>query len=356
MRRLPIYFLIDVSESMIGDEILQVEEGIATIIQELKKDPTSIETVWISVIVFAGQAKTIIPLQEIISFYPPKFPIGSGTYLSRGLGHLMYELRKNIVKTTLEKKGDWKPIIFLFTDGVPTDNPSTAIEEWKKEWAKTANMVAISFGDENNTAILDQLTDNVLLFKNTDSTSYQQFFKWVTDSIKMSSMSIQENKTGFELADINNDTFLDPKELKNKPPIQYVDENFVVITGICQNSKRPYLIKYKKEIVESSIGYGLQTRQYRLKGSYALDHSYSELSAEDYIPKKINTEEIVGVPTCPSCGNQIALAMCTCGTIHCINTEKINSNGTISSSCPSCNMNAEYGFGDSGFDINRAQG
>ena len=30
------------------------------------------------------------------------------------------------IKTTLEKKGDWKPIVFLFTDGTPTDDPSSA--------------------------------------------------------------------------------------------------------------------------------------------------------------------------------------------------------------------------------------
>jgi uncharacterized protein YegL len=33
----------------------------------------------------------------------------------------MYELRKNQVLTTPEKKGDWKPIVFLFTDGSPSD-------------------------------------------------------------------------------------------------------------------------------------------------------------------------------------------------------------------------------------------
>ena len=116
MRRLPIYFLIDVSESMVGEPILEVEEGLSTIIQTLKKDAHAMETVWVSIIIFAGQAKTLVPLNDIVSFYPPKFPIGSGTSLSKGLGHLMFELRKNIIKTTIENKGDWKPIIFLLTD------------------------------------------------------------------------------------------------------------------------------------------------------------------------------------------------------------------------------------------------
>ena len=206
MRRLPIYFLIDISESMVGEPIQQVEEGLATIIQALKTDPNAIETVWISIIVFAGQAKTLVPLQEIISFYPPKFPIGSGTSLSNGLGHLMYDLRKNIVKTTAEQKGDWKPIVFLFTDGVPTDDTKTAIAEWKQNWARTANMVAVSFGEATDTKLLSELTENVLHFKNTDVDAYKQFFKWVTDSIKTSSGSVEENKSGFELAKLDGET------------------------------------------------------------------------------------------------------------------------------------------------------
>ena len=56
-----------------------LEPIIETIIQTLKTDPNAIETVWLSVIVFAGKPKTIVPLQELINFYPPKFPIGVRT-------------------------------------------------------------------------------------------------------------------------------------------------------------------------------------------------------------------------------------------------------------------------------------
>ena len=128
MRRLPFYFLIDVSESMIGEPIEQVQEGIATIIKELKSDPFALETVWISIIGFAGKSKIITPLQDIISFYPPKIPIGGGTSLSSGLNELMNAISRDVVKTTFERKGDWKPLIFLFTDGVPTDDTEQAIE------------------------------------------------------------------------------------------------------------------------------------------------------------------------------------------------------------------------------------
>lgn len=345
-RRLPIYFLIDVSESMIGDQILHVEEGMATIIQTLKTDPNAIETVWVSIIIFAGQAKTLVPLQELINFYPPKFPIGSGTSLSKGLGHLMYELRKNTVKTTQEVKGDWKPIVFLFTDGVPTDDTKNAIAEWKRNWAKTANLVAISIGDDSDNQQLSELTENVLHFKNTDSNAYKQFFKWVTDSIKTSSESVENNKTGFELAHLDENT-LSKINIFKGDKANFTDDNFVVLSAKCQSSKRPYLMKYKKHI--SLDNTGDINVLYRLVGAFQVDNIYFELSDETVNNQKINTEELWGSPTCPCCGNQFAFAACACGKLHCVGNEE-------TSTCPWCGNEGTYGDGEGGFDVKRTLG
>jgi uncharacterized protein YegL len=348
MRRLPIYFLIDVSESMVGDQIQLVEDGMATIIKAIKQDPHAIETVWVSIIVFAGQAKTLVPLQEIVSFYPPKFPIGGGTSLSKGLGHLMFELRKNTVKTTFEQKGDWKPIVFLFTDGVPTDDTKSVISEWKENWAKIANLVAISFGEETDTQILGELSENVLHFKNSTEEDYKKFFKWVTDSIKTSSISVENNSSGFELAKIDNDT-ISKIDLEKAPrPNLYVDNNFVVLAGKCQNTKRPYLMKYRKFIQPSGIS-DLQTKAYRLVGGFQVDNTYFELCDETGIDAKVSSDELIGAPACPCCGNQFGFAMCVCGKIHCIGDESM-------STCPWCGNQGSYTAGEGGFDVGRTLG
>jgi uncharacterized protein YegL len=349
MRRLPIYFLIDISESMVGEPIQQVEEGLAAIIQALKSDPYAPETVWVSIVIFAGQPKTLVPLQEIVNFYPPRFPIGSGTSLSKGLGHLMHELRSNIVKTTYEQKGDWKPIIFLFTDGVPTDDTTAAISEWKQNWQRSANLIAISFGDEVDTALLGQLTDTVLHFKNTTPQAYKEFFRWVSDSIKTSSISVESNATGFELAKTNNDTLskIDLSKPADRKP--YVDDNFVVLAAKCQNTKRPYLMKYTRNLNPGNFGgVELYTKSYRLTGAFTVYNSYFEL-ADTSIEVKVNSEELVGAPSCPCCGNPHGLAVCACQKIHCIGDEK-------ESTCPWCGNKGTYGMGSGGFDINRAQG
>lgn len=349
MRRLPIFFLIDVSESMVGEQIQQVEEGLASIIKELKTDPRAIETVWVSIIVFAGQAKTIVPLQELINFYPPKFPIGSGTSMGNGLGHLMFELRKNIVKTTAEVKGDWKPLVFLLTDGVPTDNAHYAIMEWKNNWARSVNMVAISFGRETDIDVLKQLTNDVLLFNDTEPGAYKQFFKWVTDSIKINSDIIENNKTGFGIADLDNDALSRIDLTKPTPPNNSkADPNYVVLVAKCQNTKRPYLMKYRRFVFLDHTGD--VHKEYRLIGAFQVDNTYFDLSDKDLKHNSvIHTDELRGAPTCPCCGNQFAFALCQCGNLHCVADGELNT-------CPWCNNQGYYGFGKGGANINRTQG
>ena len=195
MRRLPIYFLVDVSESMVGTPIEQVQEGMRTIIQNLRVDPYALETVFVSIIAFAGKAKVLSPLTELYKFYPPTFPIGGGTSLGKGLECLMDDMDQNIQKTTLEQKGDWKPIIFLFTDGNPTDEYAAAFRRWNEKYRKHCNLVAVSIGDNVNVLTLAQITNDILLLKETDPESFSKFFKWVTASIKTTSMSVSEQNT-----------------------------------------------------------------------------------------------------------------------------------------------------------------
>jgi uncharacterized protein YegL len=195
MRRLPIYFLIDVSESMVGEPIEQVQDGMATIVKELRTDPYSLETVYISIIAFAGKAQKLSPLTELYNFYPPKLPIGGGTSLGNALSFLMNDLDVSIQKTTLEQKGDWKPIIFLFTDGNPTDEYEKAFERWNQKYRKSANLIVVSIGSNTDLNILGKISDNVLQLQATDAESFKKFFKWVTASIKTNSVSVSESNS-----------------------------------------------------------------------------------------------------------------------------------------------------------------
>lgn len=127
MRRLPIFFVLDVSESMAGEPLAELSSAMESIVDSLRQDPHALESVHISVIAFAGQAQMIVPLVELMAFYPPRLPLGGGTALGAALDELMTRTEVDVKKTTAEQRGDWEPIVYLLTDGRPTDNTDAAI-------------------------------------------------------------------------------------------------------------------------------------------------------------------------------------------------------------------------------------
>lgn len=356
MRRLPVYFLIDVSDSMVGEPIQQVEQGLSTIIQELKRDPYALETVYISVIAFAGKARTITPLTDVITFYPPRLPIGSGTSLGEAMNHLMRDMGMTLVKTTLERKGDWKPIVFIFTDGSPTDAYQSAIDTWNRDWKTKAQVVAVSFGAGADLSVLYRITDNVMLFKNSEASSYKAFFKWITASIQASSQSVNlYSKDDLSLAPSDHN-FLDQKPGASSGGGGSVDSNVATFIAKCQNTKKFYLIKYDKvgnnPAASDWLGAAGVSRGYRLTGAFPVGDDYFQLSQDGGASNaKVNSNELQGFPHCPCCGNSYGFALCACGNVFCTGDSN-------TATCPWCNKQLRFSDdgGNQSFDISRTKG
>ncbi|MCH5345796.1 MAG: VWA domain-containing protein [Muribaculaceae bacterium] len=347
MRRLPIYFVLDVSESMIGEPIEQVQNGMRDIIQELRSDPYALETAWVSVIAYAGKAQTLTPLSELYKFYPPTIPIGSGTSLGVALDYLMQDIDKNIVRTTHKRKGDWKPIVFLFTDGTPTDDPTKAINRWNEKYRSRNQIVVISIGDNIDPQLFGQLTDQIIRFNPTDKQSYKHFFQWITASIRTTSQSIGDfHEDEVKLAPIDgiNLEKVDP----NRP--EKVDENFAVLAGKCQSTGKMYLIKYAKRLHNMKGLEMFSPMDFKLVGAYPIDEqAYKSLSEGKSSNRKINSMELVGAPTCPCCGNQYGLVTCECGNVFCVGESPVNK-------CPWCGLEGMLGTAEGGIDISRTRG
>lgn len=356
MRRLPIFFVIDVSESMIGDPINEVSNGIKSMIATLRQDPYALETVYISIIVFASRAKTVVPLTDLITFYTPQLPIGGGTSLGAAVKHLMYEMDQKIVKNDGERKGDWKPIIFLFTDGTPTDNAEYIIHEWETKRKSKSNMIAISVGLNTDLCVLKRLTDNVLLLNDMEKDAYKYFFKWISASISIQSQKIDSfGIDDFQLTKI--DESLAKKAEIIKGSRQIADDNYVVLYAKCQKNAAPFLIKYRRnsstewDWFVDEEDYNHTNSTYVLTGAFPIVDldEYIQLSHPDQFTTTINVMNLEGAPSCPCCGNPPGLGQCQCGGIHCLKLGGENI-------CPYCGRYGEYQFIEGGFDLNRAQG
>lgn len=193
MRRLPVYLVLDVSGSMHGEPIEAVRNGMQMLVSTLRTDPYALETAYLSVIVFDDKARQIVPLTELMSFQMPNIAVGSTTSLGDALKLTKECIEKEVQKTTSEVKGDWKPLVFLMTDGQPTDDWKRGLDEFRK--AKTGMVIACAAGAGVDTNILKQITEVVVSLDTADSSTIGAYFKWVSASISTSSKKIDLNKS-----------------------------------------------------------------------------------------------------------------------------------------------------------------
>jgi uncharacterized protein YegL len=191
MRRLPVYLLLDTSGSMMGEPIEAVRNGVQVMISSLRQNPQAIETAFLSIITFDSIARQIVPLTDLASFQIPDIKATGTTSMGEALQLVSTCIDNEVTKTTSESKGDWKPLVFIMTDGIPTDNLQTGIDEIKKR--KTAYIVACAAGDGADTNLLKQITESVVSLDTADSQGISKFFAWVTASIGVSSTKVEES-------------------------------------------------------------------------------------------------------------------------------------------------------------------
>ena len=192
MRRLPVYLLLDTSGSMKGEPIESVKAGLRAMVDSLRQDPQALESVWISVITFDRDVTTVVPLTAILDFQVPELatPDSGPTHMGRALQVLCQQVDAEIVRSTDDRKGDWRPILFLMTDGSPSDKMDykAAIPEIQRR--NFALVIACAAGSRAKTEELKLLTDQVFTLETMDSSSFESLFRWVSSSIEVSSTTM----------------------------------------------------------------------------------------------------------------------------------------------------------------------
>jgi uncharacterized protein YegL len=189
MRRLPVYLLFDTSGSMTGEPIEAVKNGVQVLVSTLRQDPYALETAFLSIITFDSSAKQIVPLTELSMFQMPDIQATGTTALGDALSLLANKIDSEVTKTTTEVKGDWKPLVFLMTDGMPTDNWQKGLSEFQKR--KVGLVVACAAGQGADTNILKQITEIVVQLDTADSATIKAFFKWVSASVSTGSQKVE---------------------------------------------------------------------------------------------------------------------------------------------------------------------
>ncbi|WP_298395241.1 VWA domain-containing protein [Flavobacterium sp.] len=191
MRRLPVYFLLDTSGSMRGEPIQALNNALSGMVNTLRSDAQALDSLWISIVTYDREVKEIAPLTELVSFQLPEItcPQSGPTNTGAGLEYIIQQVKKDVIKGSPTQKGDWKPLLFVFTDGKPSD-----LQLYREKITEIKNLnfgavVGCAAGLKADDVILKELTDNVVHLDSADSSTLKQFFKWVSETIEQGNKS-----------------------------------------------------------------------------------------------------------------------------------------------------------------------
>ena len=328
MRRLPVYLLVDTSESTVGAAHDSIKEGLRQLVSALHKDPYALETVWLSVITFDVNARVLTPLTDISEFMFPDFQIQPGTALGAALDLLREQIAKETVRTTRVRKGDWRPLVFLLTDGAPTDEWREPLARLKRVTPKPANIYAIGCGDDVDFSILQELADFTFQLESKSeaetSALFKKLFIWLSASVNSASRGFEDN----------------PVEVDRLPDgVRKLERDFtpnwredypsrIFMHAMCTKTKKKTLLRFNydgKRYSSSDV--------FPLHGNFL----FHGAGAAAPVPTELITAD---VPICPHCGGFLALVCPRCGCIICLKPPYPDE-----VECPNCHNVAGLGGG-----------
>lgn len=333
-RRLPVYLILDCSESLAGEPFESLRQGIRALLADLRTNPLALETVAISVITFATSSRQVMPLTDLLKVAEPSLRLGSGTALGSALKLWLQCLDKEVVRSSATQKGDWKPIAILITDGEPTDDWESIADRVRTEIVgKRANLIAIACGPDADISKLKRITETVLRAADLQPGTINRLFKWVSASVSTASQKLESaNNQGIGLPAL-------PKELElaTTGGRRVTADKFIYLHCRCRGNGAFYLLKYRL-----------------VDGAYCAD---SAIPIEDFELSEggknetasIRSDRITDSKPCPYCHSPF-WAHCPCGGVLCCPPIS----GSVELTCPWCKQSATYAPGS--FDVGRGLG
>lgn len=193
--RVPVALCLDVSGSMSGPKMDELNNGIDQFFTALRDDPMARSSAEVAMIAFGDQAVLILNYQSLDRVgQPPRLSCGGAAGLSTNLGGGV----RLALSTLQQRKQDYKrggvdyfqPMLVLMTDGQPTTNEHAQAAQQTCELESQNKLVVlpIGIGADADMGVLATFSrkNSPLRLKGL---CFREFFRWLSKSIVRVSQS-----------------------------------------------------------------------------------------------------------------------------------------------------------------------
>lgn len=185
--------LLDVSASMNGRPLDELNAGLAAFREALSADSLAMKRVEVGVVTF-GPVKVEMPFTSALTFDPPTLQAQGDTPMGEAIAQAlnMVEDRKRVYRAHGIQY--FRPWVFLITDGAPTDQWQAAANAIREgEVAKKFAFFAVGVRDANMDTLRQISTRTPLAL---DGLKFRELFLWLSSTLK----SVSHSTPGTEVA------------------------------------------------------------------------------------------------------------------------------------------------------------
>ena len=177
--------VLDVSGSMGGSPIQELNKGLQDFYEEISNDPTTSQRLEVALVTFSNVITTIQSPALVENFTMPTLTASGSTATVNAVREAidLVAARKAWYKTTNQTY--YRPWIILMTDGEPDRNQDVDVlaQQIRQDTAnKTYMFLPIGVGENANMSILAKIQGDIPAMK-LQGTKFSSFFKWLSASM-----------------------------------------------------------------------------------------------------------------------------------------------------------------------------
>lgn len=202
-RALPIFVLADVSGSMRGEKINELNLALREMLSALQNADDIRGKFQLCVVTFGGEVQVPLPLSDLGGISLPELTAAGKT----PMGKAFDRVRELIEDQNVVSSRSYAPTIVLISDGLPTDCPEEVLQsKVYADWeplnllrsggrAAKSQRLALGIGGDADFEMLRAFVDrpDIPVIRANDASGITKFFRWVTMSTMARMNSVNPN-------------------------------------------------------------------------------------------------------------------------------------------------------------------
>lgn len=199
--RIPVALCLDVSGSMFGKPMEELNTGVTRYLEEVRKDELALSSAETALVTFGDTAQRIADFDTADRLRPPALEADGITDMGAGLT-LALDLLEQRKKAYQSAGVDYyQPILVVMSDGAPNGDPrvlKAAVARIQEQLdRRKLTVVAVGLGPDADLEMLSRLSRRQAV--RLSGTRFREFFLWLSRSVASVSATLPGEEMSLNL-------------------------------------------------------------------------------------------------------------------------------------------------------------